>query len=332
MNKESAANAQQYLNLLFNPFETENIPKSPGDTKLTTALKHGAGLTVGYGGLAMVLRYLKDLKERSEVTTDTEKMRSYIEAKNPILSLDGSTRDAKRERKEKDIGVQEVTSMPGISKTASAVGGMTSKDVSWMHPAIALAAMIGGGYGGYKLMDRKLDRQKNNEIQDEIEENENKIDKLLYEEYKRTRGLDKMAYTLGDAASDVKGRSNTEAATDAMFSPAKVGRMGASLYGIAALGLLTLAYKSSKDYMDENDPNRQRMSQLRKILDEKGKVRSAPKFADLSKLPKATGSAPKSSASAGVSLQRKSDNKNPIKDSKAAVDETDPYAELVAQG
>jgi hypothetical protein len=71
------------------------------------------------------------------------------------------------------------------------------------------------------------------------------------------------------------------------------------------------------------------MKQLRSVIEEKGKVRSAPIFSDLSEFPEAPAKAKKTSS--GTSLQRKSETKNPIKSATPA-DESDPYANLLAQG
>jgi hypothetical protein len=324
-NNTKEASAKQWANLFFNPlaFGKGDLPTTMGDTPTSTALKHAAGLGIGYGSVGMLLRYLKKLKDEADVTTTDEKMKAYIEAKNPILSLDPSTRDVKREAKEKSIGVQETD----VLKEA----GWTDPAKSPLHPALAIAAALAAGTGGWALADRKIDRKQQEDIDSEVAKEENKIDQLLYNEYLRTRGLEKSAkMTLGtELISETSAPLTT--GTSSSHNPliTKGGALATSVYGVVALGLMALAHKASRSYMDANDPNRQRMGQLRAALDEKGKVRGGTQFADLSDFSKA--SAPKPLKSSGVSLQRKSDSKNPAKDSKA-VDPSDPYAELLAQG
>ncbi len=325
-NHTKEASAKQWANLFFNPlaFGKGDLPTTVGDTPTSTALKHAAGLGIGYSSIGMLLRYLKKLKDEADVTTTDEKMKAYIEAKNPILSLDPSTRDVKREAKEKSIGVQETD----VLKEAS---GWTDPAKSPVHPALAIAAALAAGTGGWALADRKIDRKQQEDIDAQIDKEENKIDQLLYKEYLRTRGLDKSAkMNLGTALiseTEVPLTTGTSASHNPLIT--KGGALATSVYGVVALGLMALAHKASRSYMDANDPNRQRMGQLRAALDEKGKVRGGTQFADLSDFSKA--SAPKPTKSGGVSLQRKSESKNPAKDSKA-VDPSDPYAELLAQG
>ena len=322
MLKNKEASAAQYANLLFNPFAfgKGDLPTTIDDTPTSKALKHAAGLAVGYGGLGMLMRYLKKIKDEADVTTTDTKMRDYIEAKNPILSLDPSTRDTKREQKERNIGVQRTVNDPTFSdKEAS----------SKLHPALAIAAALGAGYGGYRLADRKIDKDEQKEIDEQTAQDENKIDQLLYQEYVRSRGLDKTAEQKPWYAPTVP-RGGSNPSNSAHYNPGteRVGAATASIYGVIALGLMALSHKAARSYMDNNDASRQRMKQLQKALEEKGKVRGAPRFADLSSFPGKPGKT--TSGSHSVSLPRKSDNKNPAK-SNAVKDDSDPYADLLAQ-
>jgi hypothetical protein len=114
MSKNKEASLKQWSNFFFNPFASGegDIPTTSRDTPTSTSVKHAAGLAVGYGGIGMLLRYLKKMKDEADVTTTDSKMRDYIEAKNPILSLDPSIRDTKTEQKEKVIGVQRTENDP----------------------------------------------------------------------------------------------------------------------------------------------------------------------------------------------------------------------------
>ena len=326
MSKNKEASVKQYANLFFNPFAfgEGDIPTTARDTPTSTAVKHAAGLAVGYGGIGMLLRYLKKMKDEADVTTTDSKMRDYIEAKNPILSLDPSIRDTKTEQKEKGIGVQRTENDPTF---------MGKEGSSAIHPALAIAAALTAGYGGYRLADRKIDRDEQREIDDQTAKDENKIDQLLYQEYVRSRGLDKVAVERGS----VGGIKAIEPSFSSEVSPGspnynpgvdKLTATTASIYGVIALGLMALSHKAARSYMDANDPSRQRMTALRSALSEKGKVRGAPKFADMSKFTGKAKSSPHKSSS--VSLQRKSDTKNPATDAKA-VDDSDPYSDLLAQ-
>jgi hypothetical protein len=339
---KEANTAKQYANLMFNPFSIGNLPQTAGDSKTTTMAKHALGLTVGYGGIGLLARYAKHLKDKAQSTKSDERMKAFIGAHNPIVSLDPSTRDTKREEKERGIGVQETTEEVGLRKEADGAEYMKQLQRGKqhaMHPAVAIAAALAGGLGGYSLMDRKLDTDRNEDLEDQIETDENKIDKLLYEEYIKSRGLDKTAeedwitagghtYSSGKLPAS-EGTTLAGNAMDIVGDPAQGWSLAKSTMGLVAMGLMALSYKASRNYMDENDPNRQRMKQLRSVIEEKGKVRSAPIFSDLSEFPEAPAKAKKTSS--GTSLQRKSETKNPIKSATPA-DESDPYANLLAQG
>ena len=333
--------ASKYLNLLFNPFEYENLPKSKGETPFETGVKHAVGLTAGYGSIGMLMRYLHKMKTEASVTKNDKKMRSYINAKHPILSLDNSTRDLKTEQKEKGTGVRTVDEIPGLNKQADlrkAVSGLwggmnegtsrlmsTNKDS--LHPALALAAVLGGGGLGWSLAGNKITKDTNKELDNNIDENENAVDKLLYEEYIKTRGLDKFAATDQEVYNRHSGQvpaSATGNILEALKDPTKLSAGAASAYSIAALGLTYLAYKTSKGYTDSIDEDRSRMKQLKNILSEKGKVRNAPKFYDMTSFPDKGSAVPKSNS---VTIQRKSENTNPSKDT--SVDQDDPYANLL---
>jgi len=341
-NKE--ASASQYANLFFNPFGHDNLPTTHNDTPTSKMVKHGLGLAVGYGGVGLLARYLVHMKNKAQATTSDEKMKSYIAAKNPILSIDPSTRDYKREAKEKEIGVQDVKEEGILEKSAEQLGGQVAENVNSFgadtargfmsgkqhdfHPALALAAALAGGVAGYSLMDKKLDTDTNKSLEDDIAVDENKIDKLLYDEYMKSRGLNKQAREPWTPSSSQEPATHTGNIADAIRDPKKIGNFMGSVAGLAALGIIALSYKASRDHFDESDPARQRLDKLKATLDEKGKMRGAPIFTDISEFPK--GSSAKNGKGGGVGIQRKSENKNPVKDA-TPVDESDPYANLLSQ-
>ena len=273
------------------------------------------------------------MKSKAQTSTSDEKMKSYISAKNPILSIDPSTRDYKRESKEKEIGVQDVTDEGILDKTAAGgaeiVQNLMSDRKHSLHPALALAAALAGGAGGYALMDKKLDTDTNKNLEDDIAVDENKIDKLLYDEYVQSRNLNKQAQEI----KPYKPRSRAPAtaagnAMDLATDWTKAGPLVKSGLGLAALGIIALSYKASRDHFDSTDPARQRLDKLKATLAEKGKVRGVPTFSDITDFPK--GSSAKNGTGGGVGIQRKSENKNPVADN-TPVDESDPYANLLAQ-
>ena len=382
----NATEIKKYLNLFFNPFEYKDLPRTPTETDTQSALKHAGGLALGYGSLGLLARYIKKSKDEADRTPNSEKMKAYLAAKNPILSMDKSRRDLKREEKIKRIGAEDVTTESELLKRASEIikeaeegvsgspygtgkndpmgdlwsGGtsalkkISDKDVHPSHMAAAVVAALVGGYGGYKVGERKIERNTQNKLDDEIAVRENEIDRLLLEEYKRLRhktasqeyctyedlmtplpSLDKEA--IEGVLEKIAG--GTDAGYDDFVAPTDpgspmadmasdplgtLGRGAASLYSLYAVLTLAASYKAARTYWDAKDPNRQRIEELKKVIDEKGKVKGAPSFIDLSPVEQQEQKKPKKTS---VALQAQKDNKNPA--SKTTVDESDPYAKLL---
>jgi hypothetical protein len=325
-----SSNTQKYFNLFFNPFAAGNIPLSSGDTTTSKALKHGAGLAIGYGTLGALAKYISHLRQQAVEAKTTEEMKNYINARNPILSLDASTRDVKKEEKLKELGAEETSDL--IMKQATeAWDTLSDKTTSRFHPAVALAALLAGTYGGWKLTDSIINDNKKDELNNSISDTENTIDKLLYEEYKRTRGLNK---TAAEAIHSISGylpgnvpRTEMNSLGD-YINPSNIGRASLSLYILAALGIAGLSYKSAKGYMDNKDPNRQRLKELNTIMQDITRVKGVPKFTDLSYIDEELEKDKKKKQSV-VPLGRREEAK---KIPAPLVDDTDPYAKLLAQG
>ncbi len=117
----NATEIKKYLNLFFNPFEYKDLPRTPTETDTQSALKHAGGLALGYGSLGLLARYIKKSKDEADRTPNSEKMKAYLAAKNPILSMDKSRRDLKREEKIKRIGAEDVTTESELLKRASEI-------------------------------------------------------------------------------------------------------------------------------------------------------------------------------------------------------------------
>lgn len=352
MNKKANNTVKQYANLFFNPLEYDNLPVPAGTSPLAKALTHAGGLAVGYGGLGALARKLLEDKETEQAHSDTDRLKAYLAGKNNILSLDSSTRDSKSEDKLQETGAEDLELTSELRKQAntadpnyirSAIDQGTaafSEGVDPLHGAGAIAALLGGAYGGYKLMDNKIDTDKNKELKQEATEVENNVDKLLLEEYKRIRqkeaseevatcedimALGSFDKTASSSVQDNLGAGGTQSGgKDFSFTNAAVGAAG--LYGIAALAL---SYKLSRAHSDANDPNRQRMKVLQQLMDNKGRIQGTTTFTDMSKdkdLNMSQNSQP-SKTKTSVELPRKPATAA-SKDVPSA-DPTDPYAALL---
>jgi hypothetical protein len=250
MNKQANADKiKKYLNLFLNPFEHQNLPRSREDKSFSTSLKHAGGLALGFGTLGVLARKMQAAKEKAERKESQEKIKAYIQAKNPIISLDESTRDPVRERKLKELGVKGIDTE--LIKSAAVDPARNPK----IHPSaqgLALLAALGGGYAGYRLADKKEDVELDAEIEERIAERENEIDRLLLEEYKRSR--DKVA------------------SSDRYEGGQGIVNKTKSLYSLYAILAMAASYKAAKGHFDKKDPQRARMDELKKIMEEKSRI------------------------------------------------------------
>ena len=137
------------------------------------------------------------------------------------------------------------------------------------------------------------------------------MDSLMHSEYLRTRGLNK-------------------GASDAPQTPASSAwkAMGTAWW-VWAVGSMALAYRASKGYMDNTDPNRQRMKELKGVSAGMAKVKDAPVLIDNSKFnpaqTKGSLKPKKGEVKGRVELPKKTSH-----DSKAVTDDKDPYASALS--
>jgi len=279
------------LNTFFNPFEWDNILKLRGQSESDAALMHGASLTVGLGAAAALAR---SLSRKGEGNRENE-IRAWSNARYPVMSIDNSLRDSAKEEKIRSAGSRgQIEDLPELNKTSKddgnkadqsftqilpsptkVVGNIAGSNFSVDHPAVALAAAIAGLYGGYKLSDYSKDANRSEELDNKIKQKQNDIDKLVYQEYMRTRGLEKAAvekkytYTDFDKSPTITGTMTTEPIRG-------LRRFFGTGYSMWVLGAASLAYIYSKKYHDKNDPARSREKQLQEVARDRARQTDAP--------------------------------------------------------
>jgi hypothetical protein len=331
------------LNTLFNPVST-NVYKPTATTPFGDAVTRAGSLAVGYGGLAFALRRLIQLKEQSGEKQTAEKLRSYVQARYPKISLDPSTRDTKREVKERatgasDTGYRELEDVQkyaavdpsttpesplwqGIKSLAGGTGTAVGKDQEHaMAKALALAGILGGAGLGWRTADQLADRQRKEELEEDLNKKQNQLEKLLYEEYQRTRGLEKAAAR--DLADVMAGQQVAEPGWNPFKTPEYVGkgvRAAEKMWWVWAAATLAMGYKLAKGHVDENDPARQRLQELQAFGRQRAKAKGAPVLLDASKFPTTAGT---------VKPQVKPKSHESVALPDKQVDKEDPYADLL---
>ena len=200
---------------------------------MTRSQQAGAAgrLFLGYGSAAALLAMInKHLSEQVEGSSRLKKVKSYVNARYPVLSIDPDLTDAVQEAELQDIGLTADTSLPvlepdeepGIPKTAGRLTELLNDffnpmaflstpeersqsvglapEVLWdrlhrgSYPAsqvgLALMAMGAGAYGGWALGNKLANKTLSEKKQREMDRIRNATDQTLYKEFARTRGVE----------------------------------------------------------------------------------------------------------------------------------------------
>ncbi len=262
--------AAEFLKKMLNPFPSEGFEDKniSGDQSELNKYKNkqlvrqaGRNL-LGWGGTFFALRMLLGERDKLRNKQGDKKIRSYLNARYPIVSFDPSLKDNKIEALQREIGVDKTANVvsEGFGQVQDFVGMMGRKDRANLHLAATLAASYGGGVLGWKIADKLLDKQRERELDKKIEDNRNEMDKLMYTEYLRTRGLPK---TAKDENKHTKPASSLWRA------------LGAAWW-VWAVGSMAIAYRAGKGYMDSTDPNRKRVKELQEIAKSQAKLNENP--------------------------------------------------------
>jgi hypothetical protein len=350
------------LNTLFNPFAREDILYPPDSTPWTRAVYHAGGLAIGYGGLGVVLRKLVQTQQKSTTQETLQKLRAFSSARNPTVSIDPHLDDAEQEKELENLGLPELPHLKAAADPTSAIpfygGSAAATSVNPIlnplgrelrgkhdpaHLALAAAAVIAAGYGGWRLQDYINDRNTEEGIEDRIAKTKNLIDKMVFKEVERTRGLRKAAafsavsfclekesqgLSPDDLPSADEKKHGLWGSARGVLNPFS----GAALRGIETLwwvwaaAAFALSYGAARKFADKVDPNRKRLTEIESLAEDRSRVYEAPVLLDessFSSIPPLA-SRPESSAQrvpAAVPVEG-------VK-TKTPVDAMDPYASIL---
>jgi hypothetical protein len=272
------------LKTFLHPGEYNDVLRIPGQSPGAAAVTRAGALAVGLGAAAALARTMTRPQEDEK---RQEKMKAWAGARYPVMSIDPDLGDAAEEEKLRSAGIakaargDESVGQKLISSPADWMGQIAGGDFSVQEPGLALAAALGGIYGGYKLSDYIHDSRRKSEMDEEVRKKRNEIDKMLYEEYMRTRGLDKKAGFFDNAFSNARSLPGA-IAEDPLRGPYRLAAAGYGIWGVLSLAL---AYKYSKGYHDKNDPARARVKQLQGVARERARQRHAPVMLEAGSLP-----------------------------------------------
>jgi len=158
------------LNTMLNPLASDTIkpdwfrPFSSENANKTTA--HAIALLATYGAMGYGARELFNMQNEVEDKKQQKKINDLVNTNDVYASPDNNLNDIEQE---------EALYTKGLTKKAS---DLLTPDLTM---ALPIAATILGGYSGYKIADRLKDRKEKKELEEEIKDAKNKLDKLYYE-------------------------------------------------------------------------------------------------------------------------------------------------------
>ena len=276
-------------------------------------LYHAGTLSLGYGGLGLVLRKLVRAQQKKEL---------------------------------ENLGIPELP----LRKAAQDVPGLFDRELAGTHSpahlALTAAAVLAASYGGWKLEDYISDREEGEELDTRVSETKNAIDKMVFDEIQRTRGPQKAAaltavcrclekesqYVSQDSLEDLN--PGARPAGDWERPLFDFGglvnlikhpfRSAETAWWVWAAATFAVSYAAAKNFGDKADPNRRRLKEIENISKERAKVHGAPVLLDESSLTPVPSVRTESSnlrSTAAVPVQG-------VK-TKTPVDATDPYASIL---
>lgn len=327
------------VNTLFNPMAREKILTPPNSDPASRALYHAGGLAIGYGGLAFVLRKLINRQQELDRQRDVERLVAYNEARFPTMSV--GTKPG-TERQEAEVsGVTPGDMASGFGEELPELGtaetntlfkqSALDKRANWAaaliremtgthdtaHLAMAAAATILGGVGGWQIADYQADRKRREQLEKRIQQNKTLIDTLAHKEYVRTRGLpetpepaeavpgvdigepEKVAaevpvtpHTIAERyrtpmyAKTITNRKEPGAGSviGNAANPENWPRAVATMWWIWAAAAFALTYRAAKVYSDKTDPARARLKELQDIAEARARSSDAPVLMEASPL------------------------------------------------
>jgi hypothetical protein len=212
------------------------------------ALFRAGELAVGYGSAAYLVRAALQKIQAKKGGEDAAKIEAYLNSRFPVLSPDPSLQDYTREQRLRQQGLEVLDDKQALD-FSDFVPSFTRPNEYWL--ALNFVAALGASGAAITLYDRLQKKKEERRTSSELSSARQKLDKLYYDEFLRTRGLE-----------------SKEAGGP--FATAK------SVYILYAVATGALAYASARRYFQYSDPARKQLKELKDVAREQGKLRRAP--------------------------------------------------------
>lgn len=318
---------------------------------MSKALHHAGALVVGYGGLGLILRKAIQRQGEREDDNRRSKLRAYAAARYPTMTPDPDLDDLDEEEAADTVRGIHPSMLPkqaldsGFGNIANPGARIVHNELTGTHDpahlALAVAASLAGGYGGWRLADYDSDSKQNVDLDDRIKKAKNLLDSMIHSEMQRTRGIQKTGSNITPAQlfsqhpgisghNKVTGSDNRAPGIGSILTAA--ANPGNAIQGIETMWWLwaaaafALSYKAGKALTDKTDSNRVRITQIKEVAKDRAKARNAPTLLHEGALGKSTTPGaqrlPEPPKPQALAVQSPGG-------SGTAVDDEDPYAGLL---
>lgn len=257
------------------------------------AWEHAASVGTGMFTLGLAAQQLIHLARKKEKEAYRKKLKSYVSSKYPVVTPTAyeSPEDIV---KEEGMGVDEAKLDKNASVTFRSVfdrffnivpmdpnrsgnvwdipmdiaKALTNPQTSSSHLALATLAALGGGMLGAQVGKKISANTEEEELDVDTAKHKADLDKLMYAEFRRTRGLDKKAEYNPESESP-KGQGG-------VVGPAI--NLTSKLYLLYAAAAGILAHNVAKGFMDKKDPARAREKALLEFAKQKARMTGVPQL------------------------------------------------------
>jgi len=258
----------------------DQMDKEKDRTRFMTAARHSGGLFLGYLTAAFLTKQIIDRLAAPKEQAYEKKLQAYVNAKYPVFTPDFNMQDTALEEHFRGLGVDKqaekddkrgrgsvlmekfLNPMPGMKHPVDISGllsSLTEDKYHPMHPAMALLAMLAGVTTGWGVSSAVSAGHKGRKLDTRIQNARNEMDKLMAEEFVRTRGLDTSAGT-EKLAGILEGAWSVTSKTYMLYA-----LLGAAV----SLGL-------AKQWMDERDSSRKRLKAIKEYVNEQAVNKEPP--------------------------------------------------------
>lgn len=269
----------------LNPLHGVDVDLRSGETKTSKMMGDSAKTAAAWFTVIMSLRLLQ--AATGSRADETRKLTSELNARLPVLSPDPNLQDMKQEARMQGLGMLPKTAEDKSSLKAAFSDiwhlGRSSLH-KWYLPVVLLSAYA-GIHGGWKAGDALINKLEEKSLKKRLGSAQNSLDKVLYDEYMRSRGFGGLPKEAATGKEEAASGSEKQSVWSRLFDPARAGEQLLTLYALVAW---MASHIATKKLMDKRDPQRKRTKDLTDYFESLRARQQPAGFIDLSDYPRMT--------------------------------------------